>query len=100
MRLQQGNKAPFSGYLFSEKYGKAIADGWSKAEKEAEAYKASYEALKQDCEDSLEEMKALIETERIAYKKREAFQKKKRFWNSLSWLAIGLGAGAVAEHNR
>ena len=98
--VKKGDKAPFNGYLFDAPTGKQIADGWSKAEADAQTYKQAYESLKAEVKESTDIVNQIIEADRLKYRKKQREARAKARWNSFTWFLIGGALGAVIHNNR
>lgn len=92
--------APFSGYLFEESYGRKVAEGWSKAEADAKTWKDAYHSILRESDETLRELKALLDDSEARNKRYIKESKKKNTWNKISWLLIGGTLGGIIGHNR
>ena len=99
VRIEKGQPAPYTGYLFSVEYGKQIAEGWSKAEADAKTWENAYKTLKSETEESLNELKHLLNSERKTVNATVRKLKRKNCVNILTYFLIGGVVGAIAHNN-
>lgn len=97
--LKKDQTAPYSGYLYDLQTGKAIAEGWSKAEADAATYKKAYDSLKAELAESEDVIRQIIEADRTKYRKKQKEARSKARWNSITWFVIGGALGAVIHNN-
>ena len=98
--IKQGEKAPYSGYLFDSVTGKNIAEGWAKSQADADSYKKAYESLKSETEESVKILGEIVETDRQMYMRKRKEARQKARWNSIQWFVIGGILGSVVYNNR
>ena len=101
--VKRSEPAPFTGYLFTQKTTRDIAQGWRDAEEQNKIINRAYEDLKRESLESVQALQAEIETLDAALKaeakRQRRAQRRRSFWSVASSLLIGGVIGAVIHNN-
>lgn len=103
VKINKGEAAPFSGYLFTERTTKDIAQGWKDSEAQFRILSRAYDDLKRESLESVHELQkevfALNEALLNETNKQRRANRRKTFWNVAGALLIGGAIGIVAHNN-
>ena len=101
--VKRSEPAPFTGYLFTQKTTRDIAQGWRDAEEQNKIISRAYDDLKRESLESVKALQAEIESLDAALKAEAKRQRRasrsKSFWNVTASLLIGGAIGAVIHNN-
>lgn len=101
--VKRSEPAPFTGYLFTQKTTREIAQGWRDAEEQNKIINRAYEALKRESLESVKALQAEIETLDAALKaeakRQRRAQRRRSFWSVTTSVLLGGFIGAVIHNN-
>ena len=101
--VKRSESDPFTGYLFTQKTTRDIAQGWRDAEEQNKIINKAYEDLKRESLESVQALQAEIESLDAALKaeaKRQRRATRRRsFWSVTTSVLLGGVIGAVIHNN-
>lgn len=101
--VKRSEPAPFTGYLFTQKTTREIAQGWRDAEEQNKIINRAYEDLKRESLESVKALQAEIESLDAALKaeakRQRRAQRRRGFWSVTASVLLGGVIGAVIHNN-
>ena len=101
--VKKAEPAPLTGYLFTQKTARDIAQGWRDAEEQNKIISRAYDDLKRESLESVKALQTEIETLDAALKAEAKRQRRERrrktFWTATTSIIIGGVLGAVIHNN-